>query len=375
MVLTRSTQSRYDRIMKLLLDARMAFPPSHGIARYTMNLIRGLKGHANLHLLVSSAEAKNFFTRETPWVTGYHQCRVPFANPLDALELSLVIPNIFDLVHFTSFSVPLKLPKRSVITIHDLIHLKEDASFLHKLYYKSVVKHGVKNCSSLIAVSQWTKNDLVQQYKINEDKVAVIPNGLESMWFADTPAVPSEQKFRESRGLRVKYICCVSNLKAHKNLKTLLAACNQLWNDGKNFELALVVGQESLPETFDLNPLFRPRVRLLTKLSEPELMALYRYAQLTVSPSRYEGYCLPVAESLAMKTPTVLSQASAHQEFKGPGIHFYAPYDSSYELAKKIAAHLDKKDKIPGVPENVLDQNEMARQTLEVYRKAMTRTV
>src|SRR5690348_16046417 len=105
----------------------MAYPPSHGIARYTLNLVRGLKDHGEIHLLVSSKEAENFFKRETPWVSGYKRLKIPFANPLASLELSL-LPHRYDLVHFTSFSVPLVLPRRSIVTIHDLIHLKSGGS-------------------------------------------------------------------------------------------------------------------------------------------------------------------------------------------------------------------------------------------------------
>lgn len=358
--------------MKVLIDARMAYPPNHGIARYTMNLIRGLRGHVDLHLLVQSQEALTFFKSETPWVSQYVRSRIPFANPLDTFELSFVVPKIYDVVHFPSFSVPLRLPKKCIITLHDLIHLKEGASPFHKIYYATVVKNAVKKSKHVIAVSQWTKNEIVSAFGTNPDKVTVIPNGLESQWFAETPAMPTENKFREARNLRAPYICCVSNTKAHKNLPTLLKACELLWEKGAKFELALAVGKENFPSELSLQPLFRPRVKMLHRLTEQELMALYRHAQLTVSPSQYEGYSLPVAESLAMKTPVVISQASAHKEFTGPGIFFFAPYDSATDLAKIIAKNVESKSDFSFTSKNILTQQEMADQTLQLYRRVQS---
>jgi len=357
--------------LKLLIDARMAFPPRHGIARYTMNLIRGLKGHADIHLLIHSKEAERFFRSETPWIDRYILTHVPFANPLDSIELSVRIPPIYDVVHFTSFSVPLRLPHRSVVTIHDLIHLKEGSSWLHKIYYKTVVRRALKKCSLIISVSEWTKNDLIKEFTIDPAKICVIPNGLESQWFAESPIVPSESKFRQSRNLQTNYICCVSNIKPHKNLQTLLSSCEELWNQGHQFELALAIGQDRLPPSLKINPLYLPRIKTLTQLSEQELMALYRYALVTISPSQYEGYGFPVAESLAMGTPVVLSRTSAHAEFEGEGLNFYEPFNSSSQLEQALRPLLKQKKAVQKLPKQVIDHLELSARTLEAYRLAL----
>lgn len=367
----KNLSSRYLFAMKILIDGRMAYPPTHGIARYTTNLIRGLNNKVALDLIVSGKKSENFFRQEAPWISNFVHAAVPFANPLASVELSLRIPRRYDLVHFTSFSVPIKMPRRSVITIHDLIHLKEGASLAHRIYYNTIVKRGLQKCSRVIAVSKWTKNDIVDCLKVPTDKIDVIPNGLEQGWFASTPIIPTENKFREARQLRLPYVCCVANPKRHKNLQTLLSACEILWNESKSFELALAIGSESLPKDLKINPLYLPRIKLLQKLTEPELMALYRHALATILPSQYEGYGFPVAESLAMGTQVILSQTSALQEFSGEGVNFYSPFDSAGELAKAIGQTLSGKENINQVPPQVIDQNELGKKTLEVYHHAL----
>src|SRR4051812_25229820 len=111
----------------------------HGIGRYTECLIRGLakNGH-DIYILATSNETEKKFALGE--VKGIVKCRFPFAHPLESAELSFKIKeNNFDVVHLTSFAVPIRKITNSVVTIHDMIHL-HGANLTHRFYYNLVLK-------------------------------------------------------------------------------------------------------------------------------------------------------------------------------------------------------------------------------------------
>src|SRR5438105_1697770 len=108
--------------LKILIDARMVTKQMHGIGRYTFNLVRALhnRGH-RVSILAHSAE--NSQTIGSEFIDQVIPCTLPFASPIEGLELSFKNSKEFDVVHYTSFAAPLHPAPHTVITIHDLIHL------------------------------------------------------------------------------------------------------------------------------------------------------------------------------------------------------------------------------------------------------------
>jgi glycosyltransferase involved in cell wall biosynthesis len=351
--------------LRILIDARMVTENTHGIGRYTFNLIRGLNqaGH-QVSILSHSPQTPNIIGPNK--IQGIIPARFAFATPMESIELSfLVRRKNYDVIHFPSFSVPIQMPKNSVVTIHDLIHLYPPSKWTHQLYYEKLAKRSLLKAARIISVSEWTKNDLKTKLEIPFEKVDVIRNGLEEKWFQ-----PPDSK--RSSSPPVPYFLCLSNPKAHKNVKTLILACQQLWKHGHVFSLVLSLGGSDLSPDWYLPNEHREKIKLVKNLADDDLFSYFAHARAVVSPSFYEGYDYPAAEGLAMNRPVILSNNSAHSELKGRKIHFYSPADNVPALAASLVKCLTIQDDEMPSEHNISSLETMVKETVETYSKALT---
>ncbi|MBX9765969.1 MAG: glycosyltransferase family 4 protein [Bdellovibrionales bacterium] len=347
--------------MKILLDARMVGPQMHGIARYTLTIANLLRNHGHEVSLLVSDSGKSFLLASSDW--DFVISSVPFAHPLEPFLLMKHQTDFkrFDVVHFTSFATPIVPPKNSVVTIHDLIHLRS-GSPLKKLYYRLFLRFSLRVAKQLISVSQWTKTDLVQLMGIPEGRVSVVGNFLDEAWFRSTVSA-----FENSKS----YFLSVANEKPHKNVITLIKACQALWEKGLDFDLFLVGSKMDafLEGQGGLHP-FTHRIRFFSKISDDELRSLYRGAKAFISTSLMEGYNLPVVEALSQSCPVILSKAEAHLEFSSPLLSFYGQAMDSVSLAREIEARLGSPRDSSGFQLSVRNQSEVTFQALQkVYGK------
>jgi glycosyltransferase involved in cell wall biosynthesis len=341
--------------LNLLIDARMVSEKPHGIARYVVDLCRELAGLGHrVSILAASEETRQRIGSD--FIQESIICKIPFANPLDALELSArVRGRLFDVVHFPSFSMPFIMPVRSVVTIHDLIHLRT-GSTLNKIYYRTLVKRGLDSCGKVIAVSEWTKNDLHENLKVNSTRIQVIRNGVS---LGEAPSwTPAERPS----------ILCVSNPKPHKNVFTLIRACQRLWDNGIQFGLTLSLGGADFPAHWNLREKDIENVTLLKSVSDQELRKQMLACRVLVSPAHWEGFNYPAAEAMTCGTPVLLSRGSAHDEFHGSRLAYYEPAPNHVKLAEALVRFIENPVWGP-VIHNLVSQREMAEATVEVYRQ------
>jgi glycosyltransferase involved in cell wall biosynthesis len=348
-------------LKKVLVDARMVGPKNHGIARYAINLVRGLAAEGvEVDVMLVDPAGLDIIGRSHVKQAVFFSRR--FADPLSFAELQLKIRfSDYDLVHFTSFEVPPFLTKNTVVTIHDLIHL-HSASQIKKAYFRQIVRRGLLSSGALIAVSEWTARELSEF--LGSDKtpsITVIGNSLEDDWLAPASRSP--------KATSAVNVLAVSNPKPHKNIITLVRAMNFLWRRGHQSNLTLVIGTKELPGFLSdsVDPEFRDRVTLKSGMSENELRQEYQRASVVVSPSQLEGYNFPIAEALSQGTPVVAAKTSANVEFVSPDVHFYEPFDDHEALAVAIEKRVFKLAEAD-LPTNVLSITQLAKRTLQVYK-------
>lgn len=144
--------------MKIGIDAQFFGPKHRGIGRYTENLIRNLGkiDSQNQYIVFSGKESRGW----------RRQILFPFRLKKQKL----------DLVHFTHFNIPILYCGKFVVTIHDLIfsHVRS----LKRIIYKIILKSALKRAEKIIAVSEYSKKDILRKYKINPDKIKVIYEGV-----------------------------------------------------------------------------------------------------------------------------------------------------------------------------------------------------
>jgi len=234
-----------------------------------------------------------------------------------------------DLIFFPHFNIPLMCPTSFVVTVHDLIlhRYPNKASFIKQKGYRLVMKQALKSSLGVIAVSNFTKDEIKKCYgKKIAEKVTVIPEGVSEIFKIQSDE--RKQEVRKKYSLEKDYFLYVGNAKEHKNVPMLIEAFRSL-ND-PNVELVLA---SSGKETNDL-PL-GDTVKLLSGVDDEDLPALYGGAKSFVTASLYEGFCLPILEAQACGCPVIATVKGAIPEVAGDQCVLTEPTVEDLALAMK----------------------------------------
>jgi glycosyltransferase involved in cell wall biosynthesis len=245
-----------------------------------------------------------------------------------------------DVVYSPDFTAPPAGGAPRVMTVHDLAFLVRPELVPEALrrYLAAVVPRQIATAARVVAVSGTTRRDLAERLGVPPDRIAVVPNGVEGRFFS---AEPMGAVDRRRHGLPAAYLLCVGTIEPRKNHATLFRALSR-WADGVDLPLVVVGrrGWDAGPILAEAEPLRRDgRLVFLGYVADALLPALYAGAAATVYPSWYEGFGLPVLESLAAGVPTVTSDAPALREVGG-GATIVAPADDAEALGAAIGEAL-----------------------------------
>jgi glycosyltransferase involved in cell wall biosynthesis len=265
-----------------------------------------------------------------------------------------------------------------VITVHDLSYLFFPQGFrtLNRNYLQTFTRLSVRQARRVIAVSESTKRDLVQQYGLSPGKVDVVHNGVDP-GFRPLPA-DEVAAFRREEGLPGQFILFVGTLEPRKNVVRLVEAYARLPKDRP--PLMLVGGKGwlydeifSRVEALGLSSV----VRFVGYVPADALPWWYNAADLFVYPSLYEGFGLPPLEAMACGTAVISSTASSLPEVVGQAGLLIDPADAE-ALAKAMEQVLADREMRKEMRSSGLAQaqnfswEKTARQTVESYRRALT---
>jgi len=299
-----------------------------------------------------------------------------FIRMLNRLGSIVHLPNH----HLGRYGLFLKVPY--IITVHDLIRyfdLKGYGPFIHRpnlrdRLYLSLDYKGVKRATRIIAVSQYTKRDLMHHLGIPEEQISVVYEGVDDSLFRPSP-YPA--------GFDQPYILFIGSEQPRKNLPTLLRAFAKLKEERQFNDLKLVkVGKAGGAEadfrgrTMEvINSLHLAEEVIFTGfVPEEELPGYYSGAGCFVLPSVYEGFGLPVMEAMACGCPVIISNRSSLPEIAGGAAIEVDPCD-----VEGLAAALRGVLTDQALRKNLIDAGRQqaarfswrkaAEQTLKVYRE------
>jgi len=296
--------------MKIVVDARMLF--HGGIGTYLRNLLEHLKktNHEILTLLPETMRSSIYTLQEQ-------------------VELPLKIPScdVFWAPHFNVPLLPIRAERR-IVTIHDLFHLDHffEFSLIKRFCLKAVLKRAIHAATSLITVSEFSKQRLLHYFPEVEEKVSVIHSGCDHLSFVKPKPVDKIPR---------KFFLFVGHLKPHKNLKVLLEACRKL----SHIHL-VVAGDIPLQSSVQMEleqkyERLKERLHFLGKVSDAELAWLYSNAEALIFPSLYEGWGFIPLEAMRLGCPVFASRAASITEACGEGACYFDPYDPE-DLCKKM---------------------------------------
>ncbi|MCS7287054.1 MAG: glycosyltransferase family 1 protein [Anaerolineae bacterium] len=366
--------------MRIGIDARMAYYSKAGIGRYVINLVKALRElNPPEEFFIFQSRKDRTLLASPPFKTAY--LWTPSHHLLEQVTLPLELwPHRLTLLHSPDFIPPFRFPGLSVITVHDLAFLIYPQILTKEsIRYYGQIEEAVERADHIIAVSHWTKKDLVERLGVPEAKITVIYEAAEEIY---RPINSREAffKVREFFGLNERFILFVSTIEPRKNVPTLLKAFRILRERCREeVKLVLVGGKgwlsENVFEMVDrLN--LRREVLFLGFVPAEKLLYLYNAASLLAHPAIYEGFGLPILEAMACGLPVVASNAASIPEVTGSAAVLVDPEDEE-ALAAAMRRILKEPEFAQELREkglkraSIFSWKKTAAQTLEVYRKVL----
>jgi glycosyltransferase involved in cell wall biosynthesis len=319
--------------VRIAIDARKL--RDYGIGTYIRNLLRHLSRldqTTEYVLLCRAADSgiaaplgSNFRAMTEP--SPAYSVREQFSVPRDLRRLRA------DLFHAPHYVLPPLTPCRSVVTIHDCIHLRFPQYLPSRIgyaYARGSLWAATHRADRVLTVSEASKNDILSYFKIPEAKIEVIHNAIDER-FNQPPPEEEVERVRERYQLNDPFVLYAGNIKPHKNLERLIEAFHMFRRHGYEHVKLLIIGDEITKYATLRRAVHRlqlhKHVRFLGFVSDQTLAVLYRLAAVFVFPSLYEGFGLPPLEAMASGTPVITSNVSSLPEVVGDAALLIDPYD------------------------------------------------
>lgn len=343
--------------MRIGFDAKRAYHNSTGLGHYSRTLIRSLattfpqhqyyllnpkpssrfnfNGLDNVHEILPEKALHRVFPSawRSKWVT----------DDIKALKLQIY--------HGLSHEVPVGISQsgtKSVVTMHDLIHERypEQYKKIDVNIYRQKFKYACKNADRVIAISLQTKNDLVDFYGVDENKIRICYQSCNPV-FAQQVSVNEKQRIKNLYNLPDQFFLYVGSVIERKNLLNICKAVFLLRND---MQIPLVVigegtGYMQLVKDYVRQQGLTDKIIFLSDKTETKNLegfktatdfpAIYQQAIAMIYPSFFEGFGIPVLEALFSRLPVITSKVSCLPEAGGDAALYINP-NEAIEIAKAM---------------------------------------
>lgn len=351
-----------------------------GISNYTYNLVENLSkldtNNNNAFQLINYEKNQHFSQLKT----------IEINNPFKVLKTYGWYPYLIrklkkfdlDIVHNPS-QIPtyVKAKQKYILTVHDLTPfiVPSESKFGRPTIYKILFPRTLKNADKIIADSYNTKKDLINYFKIPDDKIRVIYLAANEKF---KPLGNHEiYAFKDKYSLNFPFILYVGTLEGRKNIPHLIKSFCELRKKYKDIKL-VIAGKKgwkykNIFSTIDeLN--LNKEIIFTGYVPEEDLPGLYNAATLFVYPSLYEGFGLPPLEAMACGTPVITSNSSSLPEIVGNAGIIVDPFnikelaDSMHKVLTNSALKIDLSKK--GLERaKMFCWEKCARETFELYEE------
>ncbi|HOS15604.1 MAG TPA: glycosyltransferase family 1 protein [Bacteroidales bacterium] len=310
-------------MIKILYDHQMFSMQKYGgVTRYFADLIYNLPQDFEKDVAMKYSEnhyITKTYNQKFRTIDSLQNFRVKrrlyyFIN--NQVSLKAIKKSDYDVFHPTYYNPYFikHIKKPFVVTIHDMIHERFADTFP---FYDNIAKNKkilANKAAHIIAVSQNTKNDIVEYYGINPDKITVVHHGC-------------KQQVELVEQLYENYILYVGERKSYKNFIQFLEAIVPLLHADKTLKI-VCTGSSFTKEEINLFQKHSISNQLIHVLaSDTILYSLYQHALVFVFPSLYEGFGIPILEAFANNCPVCLSNASCFPEIAQDAAQYFDPKD------------------------------------------------
>lgn len=246
--------------------------------------------------------------------------------------------------------LPFYVPCPTVGTVHDLyaMNIPNKYGRLRSVYNKHIIPILIRRLTRVISVSEKTKNDIIESTGIPDDRICVIPHGVDNRRYYPRNKDSRIMDTCEKYGIRFPYILYVSRIDhPGKNHIRLIRAFEQLKAIEHIPHLLLLVGVdwnrgEEVHEVAERSR-YCSEIVFTGFIPDDELPDLYCGADLFICPSLFEGFGMPLLEAMACGIPIACSNAGSLPEVLGKAGLLFDPYDVN-AIAEKIKCLLSNDD-------------------------------
>ena len=330
--------------MKIGFDAKRAFFNRSGLGNYSRDTIAIMSGYfpMNEHILYTPKPGKSkiLLNRDNITISGpskfWHK-QFPSYWRTFGISDQLVKDKI-DLYHGLSNELPNDIDKTkipSIVTIHDLIFMRYPLLYnsIDRRIYEKKFLYAAQKATKVIAVSEQTKEDIVEFFKIPESKIEVVYQGCNPIFWntlSDTQRTEILMKY----AVPERFILYVGRIEERKNLLNIVKALHKAKVDIP----LVVIGKPTnylgkINSFIDSNKMHN--IFFLHNVPTDDLPAFYQKAEMFVYPSLFEGFGIPIIEALTSKTPVITSRGGCFTEAGGKSSIYIDP-ENIDEIASAI---------------------------------------
>ncbi len=293
-----------------------------------------------------------------------------------SLEMIFHSPNV---LFVPAHALPLIFPKKTINTIHDIAFLKNECFYDPVLvsdnftsptkmtkslvrfftlgkytskatdYLKWSTKLALKRAKKIITVSEFTKKEILKNYQVKNDKIAVVHNGFMDSLYKKLPENEDMEKILKKYGLDFPYFLYVGRMEKKKNIHRLIEGFSIFKERNKDSNIKLILAGRAgygydemryLIEEFALEN----DVLILGWVEEKDMPYIFNKAEAFVFPSLYEGFGIPVLQAMACGTPNILSDIDVLVEVAGRDNALFFDRFDVVDLAKKMEIIISDKE-------------------------------
>ncbi len=340
--------------MNIGFDAKRAFYNQSGLGNYSRSTIELLSRYfpANKYFLFTPSieNAIKFDIKNNSKILEPQKILSKFFKSYwRSFRLARNIKkNKLDIYHGLSNELPHKAYKtgaKTIVTIHDLIYMRypEHYNKIDRTIYYQKSKYACDIADTIIAVSEQTKSDIVQYFKVNENKIDVVYQGCNPIFYNEsntTKNIETAQKYK----LPEKYILYVGIIEERKNALSILKAVQKF-----KINISVIIIGEKTPyqellEDYIAEKKMKRQVFIHNNIPFHDFPSIYQQSAMFVYPSVFEGFGIPIIEALNSKVPVITTKGGCFSESGG--------MSSLYVESNNV-------DELAGAIQKVMEDNEL----------------
>jgi len=321
--------------MRVGFDASALGARTTGAGEYQRQLLAALPGaDPTLDLTVYTARGAGgnapagASVREMPWAPGDRLRRIAYGGLAWRRHWRR---DRLDLLHVPIYYLPPGAPARSIVTIYDVRFLRMPETYpaVRHAFLRAAVPWSLRRASHIVTISEFTKGELVALLGLDPARITVTLLAPRAE-FAPVADERLREEVRRKYHLPARFVLSASALEPRKNLARAAEAFAVARKRGLPHELVLAgspyFGTTDIAQAIARHGLERV-VHFPGYIEDADMPAVYSLAEAFIYPSLYEGFGIPVLESMACGTPVIAARASSLPEVAGSAAHFVDPLD------------------------------------------------